>query len=102
MTIEQKIEKLKADYAEVEKRCVDLLEEVRKSSTAKTSIPEEEWGVHRTHCCFKHGCKYGDNDCPVVLGIIKQDYECEICTTNSHDISLDFISYKLKEVKGEK
>jgi len=24
--------------------------------------------VHDGHCCTKHGCKYGDEDCPVVLG----------------------------------
>ena len=44
-----------------------------------TSIPKEQWGVHRTHCCVEHGCKYGDGDCPVVLGIIAQDCYCEDC-----------------------
>ncbi len=37
-------------------------------------------GVHRTHCCKKHGCKYFDKDCPVILGLIIQDYPCEDCT----------------------
>lgn len=37
------------------------------------------YGVHETHCCETHGCKYGDEDCPVVLGIVKQKYECESC-----------------------
>jgi hypothetical protein len=36
-------------------------------------------GVHRTHCCIKHGCKYGDEDCPVANGSIKQDHDCEYC-----------------------
>ena len=36
-------------------------------------------GVHVTHCCKWHGCKYGDEDCPVVLGKIKQLYLCEYC-----------------------
>jgi len=36
-------------------------------------------GVHRTHCCWLHGCKYGDKDCPVVTGEIKQEYPCEDC-----------------------
>lgn len=35
--------------------------------------------VHRTHCCVLHGCKYGDEDCPVVKGKIKQDFICEQC-----------------------
>jgi hypothetical protein len=37
------------------------------------------YGVHETHCCKTHGCKYGDEDCPVVLGIVKQKYDCESC-----------------------
>ena len=35
--------------------------------------------VHTEHCCFKHGCKYGDNDCPVELGIKIQSFVCEWC-----------------------
>lgn len=32
-----------------------------------------------THCCIRHGCKYGHEDCPVVLGKIEQVYICEMC-----------------------
>ena len=32
---------------------------------------------HETHCCKRHGCKYGDKNCPVVLGNVKQEYGCE-------------------------
>ena len=39
-----------------------------------------KYGVHRTHCCVLHGCKYGDEDCPVESGEIKQDYICESCS----------------------
>jgi hypothetical protein len=35
--------------------------------------------VHQSHCCAKHGCKYGDEDCPVVNGDVKQFYYCEEC-----------------------
>lgn len=35
--------------------------------------------VHRIHCCVFHGCKYDDKDCPVVEGLIKQAYICELC-----------------------
>jgi len=44
-----------------------------------TSIPKEKWGVHETHCCFEHGCKYGNEDCPVAIGLTKQIYDCEFC-----------------------
>ena len=39
-------------------------------------------GVHRTHCCVLHGCKYGDKDCPVSGGTLEQDYPCEDCTND--------------------
>jgi len=42
-------------------------------------IPKEKWGVHETHCCLEHGCKYGDRNCPVATGQIKQAYMCEVC-----------------------
>lgn len=43
--------------------------------------------VHSTHCCVRHGCKYGfgnDDDCPVVFGPEVQEYPCESCTTEEH------------------
>lgn len=36
-------------------------------------------GVHVTHCCVYHGCKYGDSDCPVESRLVKQDDICEHC-----------------------
>lgn len=37
-------------------------------------------GVHAAHCCKWHGCKYGDEDCPVVNGEAEQLYLCEDCS----------------------
>ena len=42
-------------------------------------MDKSKWGVHETHCCILHGCKYGDDDCPVVNGLTKQKYICEQC-----------------------
>lgn len=36
-------------------------------------------GVHEHHCCEQHGCKYGNDDCPVYRGNLKQKYLCEFC-----------------------
>lgn len=38
-------------------------------------------GVHETHCCAEHGCKYGEEDCPVVNGAVDglSCEECEYC-----------------------
>jgi hypothetical protein len=35
--------------------------------------------VHIHHCCSR-GCKYGDDDCPVVLGKVEGLYQCDFCT----------------------
>jgi len=94
------IEKMKADGVDKklsqfsEFTCEQILEEIDSTTSfekmqkekekavekSKTTIPKEKHGVHETHCCIKHGCKYGDIDCPVVLGIIKQRYLCESCS----------------------
>jgi hypothetical protein len=42
-------------------------------------VPESKYGVHATHCCVEHGCKYGNPKCPVVLGKVKQAYPCADC-----------------------
>jgi hypothetical protein len=34
---------------------------------------------HITHCCFEHGCKYSDDDCPVETGAKRQEHPCEQC-----------------------
>lgn len=36
-------------------------------------------GVHIEHCCTRHGCKYGDSDCPVRNRRAAQSYLCEMC-----------------------
>lgn len=35
--------------------------------------------VHIEHCCKWHGCKYGDENCPVANGTEEQAYICEYC-----------------------
>jgi len=48
------------------------------------TAPDTREGVHRTHCCIKHGCKYGDDDhCPVATGRIEQDGACHNCGEES-------------------
>lgn len=42
-------------------------------------MDKSKWGVHESHCCVAHGCKYGDPDCPVVNKQTKQQYLCEEC-----------------------
>lgn len=36
-------------------------------ASGHTTIPKDHWGVHETHCCADMGCKYGHEDCPVVM-----------------------------------
>lgn len=35
--------------------------------------------VHTSHCCEKHGCKYGDDGCSVMTKASVQEYLCESC-----------------------
>lgn len=44
-------------------------------------MDETEIGTHESHCCVLHGCKYGNDNCPVVKRTHKQDYMCEWCET---------------------
>lgn len=36
--------------------------------------------VDHSRCCAIHGCRYGDNDCPTLLGIEDQAAPCHFCT----------------------
>jgi hypothetical protein len=41
--------------------------------------------VHTEHCCKKHGCKYIDPECPVVLSLKNQSFPCEECSLEDQD-----------------
>ncbi|WCK57491.1 hypothetical protein PP175_25840 (plasmid) [Aneurinibacillus sp. Ricciae_BoGa-3] len=43
-------------------------------------MDKSKYGVHERHCCVRHGCKYGDKDCPVINELTKQDNICEECS----------------------
>lgn len=65
----------------------DFLTMVDESmNEAKCDIPKEQWGVHITHCCNEHGCKYGDKGCPVELGLAKAKYLCEDCLDDINNV----------------
>jgi transcriptional regulator with XRE-family HTH domain len=49
--------------------------------TGAAFLPNE-YGVHSAHCCRKCGCKYGEPDCPVVLGLTPQLYPCPDCAND--------------------
>lgn len=38
-----------------------------------------EKDVHTEHCCYRHGCCYGDQGCTVKSGMKPQSYPCEVC-----------------------
>lgn len=48
-------------------------------------MEQSKWGVHSSHCCFHHGCKYGAPDCPVVLGEVTQEHPCETCAEDEDE-----------------
>lgn len=60
-------------------------------------MDKSKYGVHKTHCCVIHGCKYGDEDCPVVGGEIEQQYTCEYCDFDGIKSIQELKEYKYKE-----
>lgn len=47
-------------------------------------------GQHMHHCCRKHGCKYGDHDCPVADGSSEQKFPCDLC--NDEGVAKDILT----------
>lgn len=46
---------------------------------------EREYRSCQSHCCVRHGCKYGHDNCPVSKGRVTQDHPCERCTYELED-----------------
>lgn len=59
-------------------------------------MDKSKYGVHESHCCIHHGCKYGAEDCPVVSGEIKQLYPCEDCQNEEMEFEYE-AKYILKD-----
>jgi hypothetical protein len=55
--------------------------------------------AHDTHCCRRHGCKYGSGVCPVVLGEVIALSDCEWCSyeRNEESKALDVFAEWFKD-----
>ncbi len=84
MITEEQYNEAKKLFIQYETEQLNLLR-ANISKLTTTNIPKEEWGVHRTHCCFEHGCKYCYDDCPISIGLIKQDFPCETCDEEHYE-----------------
>jgi len=49
--------------------------------------PADPRETHKSHCCVRHGCKYGEPDCPVASGEVEQLYDCESCAWDKEEFS---------------
>lgn len=58
-------------------------------------------GVHASHCCARHGCKYGDQDCPVAAGRVAQDHACEVCSLVEEEITEALREATTAQLRGE-
>ena len=58
-------------------------------------------GVHATHCCPEHGCKYCDDDCPVVNGEIA-GIVCESCMLEDENLKQSITHISVNEEKAVK
>lgn len=91
---EHTIDQLTVDQKAIEQLKAKLDFEFKKASENSgpyTGDPKY-LGVHETHCCVLHGCKYGNDDCPVVNGQIKQTYQCEGCRFDLEEIRYHILS----------
>lgn len=52
------------------------------------------FGVHDTHCCKRHGCKYCDDDCPVQYSDAAGIF-CEMCQEDEREYP-----YELQRITG--
>jgi hypothetical protein len=52
----------------------------RQKLVDKADAHVDDWYLHESYCCPKHGCEYDEKWCPVVLGLTNEhnDY-CEEC-----------------------
>jgi hypothetical protein len=57
-------------------------------------IDKDKIGVHQHHCCIIHGCKYGDNDCPVVNAEVLQKFLCESCNYDNDMLYIKMLKDK--------
>lgn len=48
-----------------------------------------EIDVHTEHCCERHGCKYGDEECSVVTGAKPQSFLCESCDEGNTELDYE-------------
>lgn len=62
-------------------------------------VDKDHYGVHQTHCCFVDGCKYCDDDCPVVSGEIAQEYCCEDCPSYANPTVIHSIEVTVEQYK---
>lgn len=67
-------------------------------------LDKSKYGVHETHCCVVHGCKYYDEDCPVETGEIEQENTCMDCSDYYSQLSggLEASRAKIKVVRETK
>lgn len=56
-------------------------------------------GVHAAHCCKVCGCKYCDEDCPVVRGYVEAKYECEDCESRLNSLVYDLNNASSDELR---
>lgn len=54
--------------------CKEMTDDAKIAELRRWGLPDDTF-VHASHCYEEYGCKYGDEDCPVAMGKVKQWYE---------------------------
>lgn len=75
---------------EIEKEITDTEPRIVETAVLGNDIvirpePESKRCVHTEHCCKIHGCKYGDDGCPVADETKSQSMPCQVCREQEED-----------------
>lgn len=54
--------------------CEEITPEERRKVLDDWHLPRDTL-IHAGHCYVEYGCKYGDDDCPVMTKRVKQIYQ---------------------------
>lgn len=60
--------------------------------------PESDKDVHTEHCCLEHGCKYGDENCPVATQLKFQSHACESCYMDASEGANPDMPYTIDKI----
>lgn len=83
-TLMSQLDYYKADLDKI-RGVVGAKEDQSTTEAVEEMAEDDSKDVHTEHCCYRHGCKYGDASCSVETGDKEQSHPCEQCCEEAAD-----------------